>query len=151
MSEEELIIDESNFDQYFFNIKDHRPQRGQVIARYSAIAEFCAGPMKNQVIELIRDDIKAEAASRILRNVLCSVERDSFRIPREMAQDLLNGMTEEEVRQKPYRYTIEMFYYTEKNNVPIDDMHWSVISINNLDEFLDATGNKMKMASKLPD
>jgi elongation factor Ts len=33
--------------------------------------------------------------------------------------------------------------------VPLDDPHWSIISLHNLDEFLDQSGQKIKITSKI--
>jgi hypothetical protein len=147
----ELIIDESNFSEYFFDVRQNTPQRGQVMARYSAGAEFVDGRLKQDIIDLVRNKDKAAAASRVMRKLGCATEADSFRIPREIAEDLLSGMTAEQVEQKAYKYTIEAFYYTEKQHIPLDDPHWSVISLSNLDEFLDAADNKLKIRSKIVD
>ena len=38
---------------------------------------------------------------------------------------------------KIYSYQLEFFYFTKQEFVPLGDPHWSVISITNLDEFLD--------------
>ena len=40
MSDSELIIDENNFEQYFFDVRRHKPQKGQIMVKYTAIAEF---------------------------------------------------------------------------------------------------------------
>ena len=37
---QELIIDENNFDQYFRDISKNVPEKGDVLAKYTAIAEF---------------------------------------------------------------------------------------------------------------
>ena len=38
---------------------------------------------------------------------------------------------------KIYKYKMEVFYYTKREYVPVDDPHWTIISIANLDKFLD--------------
>ena len=53
-----------------------------------------------------------------------------------MAEDMISGMTEDEVASKPYKYTLEMFFYANPENVPKDDPHWSIISVLNLEDFL---------------
>lgn len=43
---EETVIDESNFNEYFFDVRKHGPKRNQIMARFSAVAEFVDGQMK---------------------------------------------------------------------------------------------------------
>jgi hypothetical protein len=143
----ELVIDESNFAQYFRDCRMHRPERGDVMARYIAVAEFVDGAMKKDIIELLLNHEKALAATRVLRKLGCAKERDAIRICREIAEDLANGMNKEEVENKPYEYELEAFYYTKKEYVPVDDPHWSIISLNNIDQFLDKE-KKVQMSAK---
>lgn len=141
----EELITEENFDQYFFDVRKHRPKRGQVLARYAAVAEFIEGRLKKDIIDLIYDKDKPEVATRVMRKLGHATEKDSLRVCREIAADLAQGMTPAEVEQKTYKYVLEMFYYTEKENVPKGDIHWSIIGLDNLDNFLDAGNNLLKM------
>jgi hypothetical protein len=74
--------------------------------------------------------------TQVMRKLLCTTEVDSYRVPLEMAKDLLGGMTREKCAQKEYKYTVEMYFYTKPEYVPHDDPHWQLISILNLDDFL---------------
>lgn len=148
--ETETIIDEANFEQFFFDVRRHKPKRGQVMARYTAMAEFVDGMMKKNIIDLLHKD-KAEAAVAVMRKLGCATERDSIRVVREVCDDIVSGMDLGEVERKAYRYQLESFYYTDKGNVPADDPHWSVINVRNMDEFLDAANRKCKIHSKVVD
>jgi hypothetical protein len=119
------------------------------MARYCATAEFVGGRLKKDIIDLIVNRDKAEAATRVMRKLGCAVERDSIRVVKEIAKDLASGMTPQEVEDKPYKYGVEVFYYTKKEYVPDNDPHWSLIALKNLDEFLDAAGNKLQMRSRI--
>jgi hypothetical protein len=124
-----LVIDDSNFESYFFDVRKHRPKPGQVMARFTAMADFVDGQMKRDVVYLLREcKGGAKGAQRVMRKLAGAVEGDSIRVLREMALDLAAGMTAEEVCAKPYRYQCEFFYYTDRGNVPDDD-HWSVIGM----------------------
>lgn len=147
MSEE--IITEKNFHEYFRDTRTSRPEKGDVIARFTAMADFVDGRMKNDIIDLLYNKNKVEAAIQVMRKLGSATEKDSIRVCREVCQDLANGMSIEQIVQKPYRYQIEFFYYTKKENIPIDDDHWSVITLANLDEFLDKSGQRLKMKSTL--
>ena len=57
----------------------------------------------------------------------------SHRVCREMSQDLLDGMTDKEVAEKEYHYVLEVFYYTKKEYVPKNDLHWETIRLIKFD------------------
>ena len=149
---EELIIDESNFHEYFKDCRRQKPSRGDVMARFIAMAEFIDGQMKKDIIGLLsnRDD-KVNAALQVMRKLGGATEKDAIRVCKEICFDLANGMSVLEVESKVYKYQMEVFYYTKREYVPVDDPHWSVIKIANLDEFLDKSGNTLRMESKLID
>ncbi len=144
---EELIINDQNFNEYFYDVRTHQPQHGQVMACYTAIADFIDGPLKRDVLNILEYH-DALSVPKIMKKVGCAAERDSYRIPIEMVKDLLSGMPREQVAQKQYRYTVEVFFYTKKECVPKYDPHWSVISIMNLDEFLDANNNRISVKTR---
>ena len=146
---EELVIDENNFNQYFRDCRTSRPQRGDVMARYSAIAEFIDGRMKQDIIDLLMNNEKAYAATQVMKKLGCATEFDSIRICKEVAEDLSSGMTPEEVEKKVYEYNLESFYYTKKEYVPVDDPHWTIISIANLDTFLDKENRIVSFKTKI--
>lgn len=134
---QEIEIDEKNFSEYFKDVRNNAPSKGEVIAQYSAAAEFVDGNEKRQIISLVTStENKMEATAQVMRKLLFASELDAYRIPRQIAEDLLSGLTEDEVASKPYKYTLEMFFYAQPENIPRDDPHWSVISVLNLDDFL---------------
>jgi len=143
---EELIIDENNFKEHFFDTRWSKPQKGQVLARYTAIADFVDGHMKKDIIDLLFKD-KAEAATKVMKKLGSAVDKDAIRVCKEIAQDLLE-LSPAEVEQKSYKYTVEFFYWTKKENVPLDDPHWSIISLHSPEEFLDQNNNKLKITAK---
>jgi hypothetical protein len=146
---EELVIDENNFHQYFKDCRRNKPNKGDIMAKFTAMADFIDGQMKKDVIDLLLNkEGKTQAAIQLLRKVACATEKDSIRVCKEICQDLANGINPDEVERKPYKYTMESFYYTKKEYVPVDDPHWSIISLVNLEEFLDKEGNKLRMESK---
>ena len=71
-------------------------------------------------------------------------EREALRVVKAICVDLYGGMTDEEVLAKPYKYTFEMGFYAKKEHVPLDDLHWEVIKISNLDEYLDIKENYVR-------
>ena len=148
---EELVINETNFKEYFRDCRNARPERGDVMARWMAKAEFVDGRMKQDVIELLACKDKAIAATKVMQKIGFSTLHDAVRVCKEICKDLDSGMTIEEVEAKAYPYNMEMFYYTKKEYVPKNDPHWSVIGLENLDEFMDAADQKLMIKSRFID
>lgn len=150
---DELVIDKSNFYQYFKDVRLHRPQRGEVMAKFRSTAEFVDGPTKRDVIEILQTMNGPEAAVQIMRKLGCATQDDAFKVPLEIAKDLIDGMSVEEVASKPYQYIIEVFYWTKKEYIP-DDPHWTAVGIVNLDEFCDKRGKvsiKSEVKGEIPE
>lgn len=135
-SETELVITEENFSEYFRDVRFSAPDKGDIIAQYTAKAEFVEGNEKRQIIALLTStENKMEATAQVMRKLLHASEVDAYRVPRLMAEDLISGAGEDEVASKAYPYTLEMFFYTKPENLPKGDPHWSSISVINLDDF----------------
>jgi len=145
---QELEIDEGNFHEHFRDVRISTPFRGDVMAQYTAVAEFVDGNEKRQIISLLAStENKMEATAQVMRKLLFASEVDAYRVPRLIAEDLISGMSVGEVAAKPYKYTLEMFFYTDPSNVPKDDPHWSCISLLSLEDI----GGKMpsRITSKI--
>jgi hypothetical protein len=120
----------------FFPIGTHRPVKGQVIASYAAMAEFIDGEDKRVIVEAVqRPGASVLSAVKLMRKRCHATEVDATRVLKEIIQDLQAGMSVEEVLVKPYRFTLELFYYTEPKNIPEDDLHWSQITLLQSDKF----------------
>ena len=128
----EETIDETNFENYFFDARRYAPQQGQVMAKYHAVAEFIGGQAKRDVIGLLKTG-KTHQASQVMRRIHLAKEPDCYRVLREMSEDLLSGKSEAEVEDTPYEFEIEAFYYTDKENVPKDDLRWETIELMSFD------------------
>ena len=145
----ELEITEANFHEYFYDVRKHQPARGQVMARYAAVAEFVDGGLKRDLIDMLCSHENPETVIKLMKKIGCATDRDSISIPLAMARDLNSGVPPTEVAQKPYRFVCEAFFYTKKEHIPIDDPHWSCISLKNLDEFLDAKDQRITMTGRV--
>lgn len=138
---DELVITEENFSEHFRDVRTSQPQKGEIIAQYSACAEFVEGNEKRQIISLLTStENKMEATAQVMRKLLHASEIDAYRVPRMMAEDLLSGMSEDDVASKPYKYTLEMFFYAKPEALPKDDPHWSSISVLNIDDIAGING-----------
>lgn len=145
----ELVIDQSNFNQYFHDVRTNQPQRGQVMARYAATAELIDGGLKRDLIDILCLHETPETVVKLMRKIGCATERDSWAVPLQMAKDLLSGEAPDDVAHKPYKFVCEAFFYTQKELIPLDDPHWTCVTLANLDEFLDAKDNRLKMNARV--
>ncbi len=137
-NDDELIIDESNFDEYFFDVRKHKPKPGQVLACYDAIAEFVDGNLKRDVIQLLLQNDKAgETTPRLMQKLAGSVLEDSMKVVKEILKDLISGMTIDDVASKPYEFHCQHFFYTDRQYIPQNDRRWwstSLIDVREVDE-----------------
>lgn len=131
--EDELVIDETNFEQYFFDVRKNKPQEGQVMAKFTAIAAFGEGTGKQDVVNLLKKG-RAEQASRVMQKLHWAKVPDCYKVCREISEDLVSGMSEQEVISKEYEYVLEAYYYTQREYVPKDDPRWDLIQLMRLDE-----------------
>jgi hypothetical protein len=141
-----VVIDSSNFRDYFFDARVHGPKPGQVMAKFTAVAVFGDGPEKRDLIKVLRKD-KAEAAAAVMHKIHCARLPDNYRVCREMCEDLIAGMTDDEVAKKDYEFVLEAVYYTKKEYVPKGDPHWETLDIIRYDP----ETNTFKVDIELPD
>ena len=131
-TEDDVIIDHTNFNEYFFDARQHRPQKGQVMAKFTAIAIFGDGPQKRDIINLLKMD-KAHQASQIMQRIHSARAPDCYRVLREMCEDLMAGMSDEQVEKKEYEFVLEAIFYTKKEYVPKRDPHWETLTVLQFD------------------
>lgn len=146
LENKEIIIDSSNFAEYFFDVRKFGPKEGQIMAKFSAVAIFGDGPEKRDVIKILRKD-KAEAAAMVMKKIHCAREPDCYTICREMVEDMLKGMSDDEVAKKEYEFILEAFYYTKREYIPKGDPHWETIDLVKFDP----ETNTFKVNIELPD
>lgn len=146
----DLIIDDSNFSQYFRDVLVSKPQKGDVLACYKAVAELIDGDLKEQVVEaLFVDKIGANKAVSLMTKLGKAPRKEAIKLVKTIAMDLYNGMQKHLVLAKAYEYMFEIFYYTKEEYVPKDDHHWEIIRINNIDEFLSKSTNISNEGKKI--
>jgi hypothetical protein len=137
----DLIIDESNFSQYFRDASKFPPQKGDVLVCYRANADFVYGDLKKDVVDsLSNSTFGAKTSIQIIKKLAKTNEKEAVLLTKKICEDLYGGMTEDEVLAKPYSYLFEMFFFTRKEHIPVDDKHWECMAITNLEEYLKKTG-----------
>ena len=136
----ELIIDESNFSDYFKDVSfKNKPDKDEIMACYTTRAKLCAGDIKSDVILNMKENIFSTI--KILQKIAKARYLDSLIILKKMLSDKLSGLSDKEIEDKEYEYTAEFFYYTKKEYVPTDDPRWSTLKIHNVDGLLDKEKN----------
>ena len=128
-----LGIPKETFVDHFFDTRHYKPEKGEILAKYTAKAEFVEGREKMDIIHLLQID-KAFQAAQVMRKIHQAKEPDCYRLLREMCEDLATGMSEEEVNKKPYEFTLEAFFYTQKEHIPKNDPHWETIQLLEYDK-----------------
>lgn len=145
---DELVIDASNFEEHFFDARKHRPQPGQVLARFRAIAEFVDGKGKQDIIYVLKIG-KAKQAAEVMKKIHCAVEPDCYRVCREICEDLI-AMEEEEVERKSYKYLMEVLYYTLPENVPTNNPMWDTIKLSKVHKHEDGIESVIEFVKDTP-
>lgn len=113
----------------FIEAENHKPVPGEILACYRAKADLIDGQLKRDLLKVIKMKDKAIAASAVMRKLANATELDSYRIPREMAEDILSGMSDIQILGKDYKFTFEKYYYTTPEHFPKDNPHWTSIAL----------------------
>ena len=129
----ELVITDENFNDYFFDSRRFKPKKGQVLARYRAAADFVDTHHKRDIINLLKVD-KAQAVVQLMQRIHGATPKDSVRVPLEMAEDMINGLSDDEVAEKAYRMVVEFTFWCNKESIPLNDPHWDCISLRDLED-----------------
>ena len=97
------------FEQHFFDVRTHKPKKGQVMAGCLRSAEIIDGEDKRFLISMLMRDGQAPMAAKFMRKMFLACDKDATQVPMEILKDLLSGMTVDQVAAKPYSYTMEQF------------------------------------------
>lgn len=130
---------EENIWENFKDVKlERRPEKDDILVRYTAIAELVDGEDKKELINLIFSDGRMMSAINFMRNLFCAIEEDSYRVPKEIIKDYSEKkMSVEEILEKPYRYQMEKLFFTKDKFFPKDDPHWQRINLISLEKSKD--------------
>jgi hypothetical protein len=145
-------MNDEEFKSKFFDVRTSKMQKDQVLARFRAIAELVEGAPKRDLIKILKKG-KIIPAIQFMKKIFCSIEADAYKVCRQILEDILAGSSDLEIEFKPYEYTYEALYYANKDDVPKDDPHWTVLGLNpeyKGTEFKDSKGNKYKIKFELP-
>ncbi len=121
-----MELTNENFEEYFFDARRFAPKKGQVLAKFTAVAEFVGGRGKRDIMDLAKQD-KIQQAVQVMKKIHGAKEPDCYRVVREIAEDLLR-LSHKEVENKPYEYIVEYLFYTQKELVP-KNKHWETLNV----------------------
>lgn len=128
----DLVIDDTNFSEYFRDASKNAPKPGEVLAIYQAVAELGYGDLKIQLVNtLLSEKIGAQKAIQILIKTGHTSYREAVRVIKSICADLLSGMQKDFVLKKSYKYVLEMQFYTKPEYVPTENQHWQVVGLKN--------------------
>lgn len=93
------------------------------------MADFVGGEDKALILDLLKNNpVGAEMSVQIMRGKIRATEGTAISCCREMAQDLRDGLSVEEVLEKPHKIHVEYGFYTNREHVPLDP-HWSILPL----------------------
>jgi hypothetical protein len=129
---DDVIIDDSNFEQYFKDASKHRPEKGECLAIFKSMAELVNGDIKQEVILAVTtNEYGGQGAVQTLMKKCNMSYKEALRVCKEICQDCTT-LSEQEVLDKPYKFLFEKQYYTHKDFVPKDNPHWQVVGLKNI-------------------
>jgi hypothetical protein len=128
--ESELVIDEKNFSKYFREITKSMPTHGDALICFRALAHFCDGNLKKEIIDLLRYEFGCvkKCVGRLIKFGGANREQ-SVKLCLDICKDLKDGMEVKEVLKKEYPFVFEKFYYANPEYVPKDDKRWQVLKL----------------------
>lgn len=119
----------------FCDIKDRGPKPEEILARFITFAELLEGDYKETIYNLLCDNVDgANLSCKLLKEQIHASGESSISLLLEMAKDIKDGISKEEIFKKPYKFVFERFFYVEEQYVPKDDQRWQVISLINKTE-----------------
>jgi hypothetical protein len=132
MSEDKVVIDDSNFAQYFKEAGKHSPDKGDSMAVFRACAEFVDSDIKRDVISKLREtDGGAKFVVQILMKKCNMSYVEAIKISKEVCKDL-EIMSEEDVLKKPYKFVFETKYFVNRELVPENNPHWELVNLKSV-------------------
>lgn len=152
MTDDELVIDETNFDQYFLDVRKEKPQKGQVMACYTAMAELVDERLKSDLVYLLSQTNKVRQCVLLLKKLVWADEKDAIRVCREIAEDVNGGLTMKEIAEKSYKFLMRAHYYVKPEYIPKDDPHWSYSELIDLTQKTEQIGEyELRSKIEFPD
>ena len=127
-----IIIDDSNFEEYFKDASKHRPEKGECLAIFRSMAELVNGDIKQEVILAVTtNEYGGQSAVQTLIKKCNMSYKEALRVCKEICQDCTK-LSDQEVLDKPYKFLFEKQYYANKDYVPKDNPHWQIVGLKNI-------------------
>lgn len=120
-----MNMNDEEFEKLFFDAASHEGKPGQIAVCYNNSVELLDCPFKDMLIETLQSGDAGKAVN-LLTKVGKASSLGAYQICKEMTTDLLK-VSVGSVKQKPYKYIIQLFFYTSPEHFPQDDPHWSFL------------------------
>lgn len=126
--EDDIIIDEKNFDKYFRNTRNSKKQKSDIVVMFLSSAVFADGKLKEEIIYLLCHEFGSinKCLGKLFKFAYAS-HVEGMKICKSIINDFANGMTKEDIVRKEYHFFLQMFFYTKEKYVPKNDRRWTVI------------------------
>jgi hypothetical protein len=114
--EDNLIIDESNFDKYFRNTRNSKKQKNDIIVMFSSSAVFSKGKLKEEIIDLLFYNFNgiSKCLGKLFKFAYAP-HPEGIKLCKNIIKDYMDGMTKESIIIKEYPFILQMFFYTKDN------------------------------------
>ena len=126
-----VSIKKQIFEEYpedFRDAKRLRPLKGQVFARFKALAYLGDGPLKRMVLNFLRQENGAQAAISVFSKDAHSSTTESVKLIKEILLDITSGKSEDEIAEKPYEFITDRIFWVYRDKVPVNDPRWETIT-----------------------
>jgi hypothetical protein len=133
---EQATITETNFNQYFRDVKKYQREEGDIIVSYRSqmVLPDCA--LKRDIIRLLTGTNNgAYFAVDVLHRYAAASKKSAIQVCEQMSADLLQGISAEDVASQDYQYEIVVFFYVKQEHFPSawlkeKNTAWSIVPEN---------------------
>jgi hypothetical protein len=119
-------MNKPKFEEVFFDVSKHDAKPGQIAVCYSNSVELLDCPFKDELISVLQIDGAAGKAVNLLTRVGKATSLTAYSLCKQMIVDLL-ATDVKMVKEKAYKYLVQLYFYTSPEHFPHDDPHWSLI------------------------
>lgn len=124
-------VTDDNFHLYFFDASKHEKKPDQVKVRFRQHMSLESSPLKEEIIRYLAEIEGGviNAIRMLMDHAACSKEQ-AIKLCHEMIAFMYNSKRNHidisSVIKAPFRYTVDMYYYTKPEHVP-KDSRWTIV------------------------
>lgn len=124
-------VTDDTFHLYFFDVSKHERQPDQIKVRFRQHMSLDESPLKEEIVRYLTEIEGGviNAVRLLVDNAACSKEQ-AMKLCHEMISFIYNPKRKSidisGVIKAPFRYTVDLYYYTKPEYVP-KDSRWTVV------------------------